>query len=172
MIYLAEVIAAARGTPGKITYGSGGNGSISHIVGESFKKEAGVDPLHVTYKGNGLAMADLLAGNIDLVFDGFSTAGQHHKSGAMRILATHGRRHPDYMDVPTFAEAGLANCEAYTWNCLFAAKATPRALIERLNRELNAALAQPDIVRRIAAFSAAQRSRWIPAVRAMNIKVE
>ena len=133
MIYLAEVIAAARGTPGKFTYGSGGNGSISHIVGESFKKEAGVDLLHVPYKGNGQAMADLLACNIDLVFDGFSTAGQHHKSGAMRILATHGRRHPDYMDVPTFAEAGLASYEATTWNCPVAANATPAKHKHRLS---------------------------------------
>ena len=185
---LAALMAAAKASPGRITYGSAGNGSISHIVGESFKKEAGIDLLHVPYKGNGPAMADLLAGNIDLVFDGFSTAGQHHRSGAMRILATNGRRHPDYPDVPTFAEAGLPAYEAYTWNCLFAPRATPRAIIERLNRELNSALASADIRKRIDsfgaqnlvgstpesadAFGAAQRARWVPAVRAMNIKIE
>ena len=185
---LAALLAAAKASPGKITYGSAGNGSISHIVGESFKKEAGVDLLHVPYKGNGPAMADLLAGTIDLVFDGFSTAGQHHRSGAMRILATNGRRYPEYPDVPTFAEAGLPGYEAYTWNCLFAPRATPRAIIERLNRELNNALASADIKKRIDsfgaqnlvgstlesadAFGAGQRARWVPAVRAMNIKIE
>jgi tripartite-type tricarboxylate transporter receptor subunit TctC len=185
---LRALIAAAKAAPGKITYGSGGNGSISHIVGESFKKEAGVDLLHVPYKGNGPAMADLLAGNIDLVFDGFSTAGQHHRSGAMRILAVHGKRHPDYPDVPTFAEAGVPNYECYTWNCLIAPRATPKPVVDRLNRELNRALALPDIRARIQSFGAenlggatveqaeqfgaAQRARWVPAVRAMNIRVE
>ena len=91
---MATLIASAKAAPGRIAYGSGGNGSISHIVGESFKKAAGIDLLHVPYKGNGPAMQDLMAGIVDLVFDGFSTAGQHHRSGAMKILATNGRRHP------------------------------------------------------------------------------
>ena len=185
---IASLIATARAQPGRLTYGSGGNGSISHIVGESFKKEAGIDLLHVPYKGNGPAMADLLAGTVDLVFDGFSTAGPHHRSGAMKILATHGRRHAEYPDVPTFAEAGLPGYEAYTWNCLMAPRATPRAILDRLNRELNLALATAEIRKRIEsfgaenlagstlqsadAFGAAQRARWIPLVRAMNIRVE
>ena len=185
---MKALIAAAKANPGKISYGSGGNGAISHIVGETFKKEAGVDLLHVPYKGNGPAMADLLAGTVDLVFDGFATAGQHHKSGAMRILATNGKRHPDYPDVPTYAEAGLPTYEAYTWNCLIAPRATPKPVIERINRELNRVLANPDIRKRIEsfgaenlggatpeaadAFGAAQRARWVPIVRGMNIKVE
>ncbi|MBL8383011.1 MAG: tripartite tricarboxylate transporter substrate binding protein [Burkholderiales bacterium] len=185
---LRALIAAAKASPGKITYGSGGNGSISHIVGETFKKEAGIDLLHVPYKGNGAAMVDLLAGTVDLVFDGFGTAGQHHRSGAMRILATNGRRHPEFPDVPTYAEAGVSNYEAYTWNCLIAPRATPRPVIERINRELNRALSAPDIRKRIEsfgaenlggstpdaaeAFAAGQRARWVPLVRAMNIRIE
>lgn len=185
---MKALIAAAKANPGKISYGSGGNGAISHIVGETFKKEAGVDLLHVPYKGNGPAMADLLAGTVDLVFDGFATAGQHHKSGALRILATNGKRHPDYPDVPTYAEAGVPNYEAYTWNCLIVPRATPKPVVERVNRELNRALASPDIRKRIEsfgaenlggatpeaadAFGAAQRARWVPLVRGMNIKVE
>ncbi len=185
---MAALIAAAKTSPGRITYGSGGNGAISHIVGETFKKEAGVDLLHVPYKGNGAAMIDLAAGVVDLVFDGFATAGQQHKSGAMRILATNGRRHPDYPDVPTFAEAGVPGYEAYTWNCLIAPRATPRAIIERINRELNRALDSADMRKRIEgfgaqnlvgstpesadAFGAAQRARWVPLVRAMNIKFD
>ena len=133
-------------------------------------------------------MQDLLAGTVDAVFDGFSTAGAHHRSGAMRVLAATGRRNSDSPDVPTFAEAGVPNYEAYTWNCLIAPRATPRAVIERLNRELNRMLAGADLKKRIEslgaenmggatpdaaeAFGAAQRTRWIPVVRAMNIKVE
>ena len=185
---LRALVAAARANPGSISYGSGGNGSISHIVGETFKKEAGIDLLHVPYKGNGPAMADLLAGTVDLVFDGFATAGPHHRTGAMRILATNGKRHPDYPDVPTYAEAGVANYDAYTWNCLIVPKATPKAVVERINRELNRALASADIRKRIEgfgaenlagstpesadAFATAQRARWVPLVRSLNIKLE
>ena len=187
-IDLRALVAAARANPGSISYGSGGNGSISHIVGETFKKEAGIDLLHVPYKGNGPAMADLLAGTVDLVFDGFATAGPHHRTGAMRILATNGKRHPDYPDVPTYAEAGVANYDAYTWNCLIVPKATPKAVVERINRELNRALASADIRKRIEgfgaenlagstpesadAFATAQRARWVPLVRSLNIKLE
>lgn len=192
---MAALLAAARANPGRITYGSGGNGSISHIVGESFKKEAGVDLLHVPYKGQGPAMVDLAAGVVDLLFDGFATAGQQHKSGAMRILATNGRRHPDYPDLPTFAEAGVPGAEAGvpgyeadTWNCLIVPKGTSRPIIERINRALNRALDGADIRKRsegfgaqnmlgstratAPGFAAAQRARWVPLVRAMNIKVE
>ncbi len=185
---LRALVAAARANPGSISYGSGGNGSISHIVGETFKKEAGIDLLHVPYKGNGPAMADLLAGTVDLVFDGFATAGVHHRTGSMRILATNGKRHPDYPDVPTYAEAGVSNYDAYTWNCLIVPKATPKAVVERINRELNRALASAEIRQRIEgfgaenlagstpesaeAFAAAQRARWVPLVRSMNIKLE
>ena len=185
---MAALIAAAKANPGRITYGSGGNGSISHIVGETFKREAGVDLLHVPYKGNGPATVDLAAGVVDLVFDGFATVGQQHRAGTMRILATNGRRHPDYPDVPTFAEAGVPGYEAYTWNCLIAPKATPRAIVERINRELNRALDSAEMRKRIDgfgaqnlvgstpesadAFGAAQRARWVPLVRGMNIKVE
>ena len=185
---MAALIAAAKANPGRITYGSGGNGSISHIVGETFKREAGVDLLHVPYKGNGPATVDLAAGVVDLVFDGFATVGQQHRAGTMRILATNGRRHPDYPDVPTFAEAGVPGYEAYTWNCLIAPKATPRVIVERINRELNRALDSAEMRKRIDgfgaqnlvgstpesadAFGAAQRVRWVPLVRGMNIKVE
>lgn len=184
---LRALIARAKAQPGKVTYGSGGTGSISHIVAESFARAAGIELLHVPYKGNGPAMTDLAGGQIDLVFDGFVLAGPMMKAGQARILAVSGdRRHPDHPEVPTFAEAGLPGYEAYTWNCLIAPRGTPRPIVERLNRELNRALAEPEIRRRLEgygaenlvgstpetadAFGAAQRARWVPAVRAMNIK--
>jgi tripartite-type tricarboxylate transporter receptor subunit TctC len=186
---LRTLIARAKASPGKISYGSAGNGSISHIVGETFARSAGIELLHVPYKGNGAAMQDLAGGQIDLVFDGFSTSGPMMKAGQIRVLAVSGdRRNAGYPEVPTFAEAGVADYEAYTWNCLIAPKATPRPIIDRLNRALNKALAEPDIRQRLDgygaenlagstpesadAFGAAQRSRWVPIVRAMNLRVE
>jgi tripartite-type tricarboxylate transporter receptor subunit TctC len=183
---LRALIARAKAAPGKISYGSAGNGSISHIVGESFLRAAQIDLLHVPYKGNGPAMQDLAGGQIDLVFDGFSTAGPLLRAGQIRVLAVSGtRRNATHPDIPTFAEAGLPDYEAYTWNCLIAPKGTPRPIIERLNRELNRALADPDIRARLDgygaenlvgstpdaadAFAAAQRARWVPAIRGWGI---
>ena len=111
------------------------------------------------------------------------------KAGQIRVLAVSGdRRNTGYPEVPTFAEAGVADYEAYTWNCLIAPKATPRPIVDRLNRALNKALAEPDIRQRLDgygaenlagstpesadAFGAAQRGRWVPIVRAMNLRVE
>jgi tripartite-type tricarboxylate transporter receptor subunit TctC len=186
---LQSLIALARTRPGTLTYGSGGTGSISHIVGESFARTAGVELLHVPYKGNGPAMTDLVGGQIDLVFDGFTQAGPMMRAGQCRILAvSREQRHPDYPEIPTFAQAGLPGYEAYTWNCLIAPRATPRPIVERLNRELNRALATAEIRRRLEssgaenlggatpeaaeAFGEAQRARWVPAVRAMNIRLD
>jgi len=183
---LRSLVSRAKASPGKISYGSAGNGSISHIVGESFVRAAGIQLLHVPYKGNGPAMQDLAGGQIDLVFDGFSTSGPLLRAGQIRVLAVSGnRRNAGYPDVPTFAEAGVADYEAYTWNCLIAPRATPRPIIERINRELNKALADPEIRGRLdsygaeslagstpesaEAFAVAQRSRWVPAIRAWGI---
>lgn len=183
---LRGLIDKARANPGKVTYGSAGNGSISHIVAEAFARAAGISVLHVPYKGNGPAMNDLAAGQVDFVFDGFQTSGPLMRSGKIRILAVSGsRRHPLYPEVPTFADGGLGDYEAYTWNGLFAPAGVPRPVIERLNRELNKAMQTADIKARLDAsgaviigggtpeqaqsFAAAQRTRWIPAVKAMGI---
>ena len=183
---LRGLIDRARAQPGKVSYGSAGNGSISHIVAEAFGRAAGVSLLHVPYKGNGPAMNDLAAGQVDFVFDGFQTSGPLMRSGKVRILAVSGsKRHPQYNEVPTFAQAGLADYEAYTWNGLFAPSGVARPIIERINRELNKAMLADDIRTRLEssgaenigggspeqaqAFAAAQRARWIPAVKAMGI---
>jgi tripartite-type tricarboxylate transporter receptor subunit TctC len=184
---LAGLIAQAKAQPGKITFGSGGPGSISHIVGEAFAKAAGVSLLHVPYKGNGPALADLAGGHVDLLFDGFLATNPLVQQGKAHILALSApQRSAMGPQVPTFAEAGLPDYQAYTWNNLFAPAATPAPLIDRLNRALNQALAQPGLQQRLAqggsealgpstpaeadTFGQRERTRWVPFVRAMNIE--
>jgi tripartite-type tricarboxylate transporter receptor subunit TctC len=186
---LGALIARAKSMPGKVSYGSGGNGSISHIVAEGFARAAGVSLLHVPYKGNGPALTDLAGGQIDLVWDGFSTSGPMARAGQIRILAVSGeRRNAGWPDVPTFAQAGVPGYEAYTWNCLIAPRATPQPVVDRINQALNRALEQPDIRQRLDsygsenlggstpaqadAFGVAQRARWVPAVKAMDIRLD
>ena len=184
---LKELIATARANPGQVTYGSGGTGSISHIVGEAFARAAGIRLNHIPYKGNAAAMADLAGGHVDLVFDGIISSGPMARQGRVRILAYGGaQRSPEIPQVPTFAELGLRDYDAYTWNCLFAPAATPDADIARINQALNAALAQPAVQQRLAqggseplgpstpaqadAFGRKERERWVPFVRSLKIE--
>ena len=184
---LKELIAAARANPGQINYGSGGTGSISHIVGEAFARAADIRLNHVPYKGNGPAMADLAGGHVDMVFDGIITSQPMAQQGRVRLLAFGGRkRSPVIPDVPTFAEQGLRDYDAYSWNCLFAPAKVADADITRLNQALNAALALPAMQERLArggsdnlgpstpaqadAFGRKERERWVPFVRSMKIE--
>jgi tripartite-type tricarboxylate transporter receptor subunit TctC len=185
---LAELIALAKSQPGKITYGSGGPGSISHIVGEAFARAAGISLLHVPYKGNGPALADLAGGHVDLLFDGFLASNPLAQQGKAQILAVSApQRSPMGPQVPTFAESGLPDYQAYTWNNLFAPAATPPAVLERLNAALNHALNQAGLKERLAqgaseplgpttpaqadSFGQAERTRWVPFVRGLNIEM-
>ena len=138
------------------------------------------------YKCNGPAMDVRAAGQVEFVFDGDRASGPLMRASKVRIRAVSGRqRHPKYNEVPTFAQAGLADYEAYTWNGLFAPACFARPVIERINRELNKAMLADDIKARLESsgaenigggspeqaqsFAAAQRARWIPAVKAMGI---
>ena len=186
---LKELIAWAKANPGKITYGSGGTGSISHIVGEAFAKAADISLLHVPYKGNGPALIDLTGGHVNLLFDGFVSSGPMAQQGRARLLAVSGQKRSAVNPaVPTFAEQGLANYEATTWNNLFAPARTPQDAIDKLNAALNKALAVPAVQERLAqgasealgpstaeqadAYGRAQRTQWVPFVRALKIDVE
>lgn len=185
---LKELIVAARANPGQVTYGSAGAGSISHIVGEAFARAADIKLNHIPYKGNGPAMADLAGGHVDMVFDGIITSQPMAQQGRVRLLAFGGKqRSPVIPDVPTFAESGLRDYDAYSWNCLFAPAKTPEAEIARLNQALNAALALPEMKDRLArggsdnlgpstpaqadAFGRTERARWVPFVRSLKLDV-
>lgn len=186
---LAELIAQAKANPGRVSYGSAGIGSISHIVGEAFAQAAGIKLAHVPYKGNGPALADLSGGHVDLLFDGLATSAPLAEQGRVRLLAISGtQRSAAAPRLATFAEQGLREYEAYTWNCLFAPAGTPPALIAQLNQALNSALAQPALKERFTqagaevlgpstpeqaeAFARRERERWVPFVRGLKIQLD
>ena len=143
---VGELIAAARARPGELNYASSGNGSGQHLFMAQFASMAGIQLTHVPYRGSGQATTDLLAGTVPMAMPGTAGVVSHIKAGKLRPLATSGSsRSPQLPDVPTLAESGIAGYSAYVWLGLLAPKGTPAALIERLQRELKAALAAPEL---------------------------
>ncbi len=140
-----ELIALARRSPGKLNFGSYGNGSITHLTAELFNSMAGIQTNHVPYRGSAPALTDLVAGRIDFVFDGVSALG-YVKAGSIRALATAGaKRVPAVLDRPTLAEGAVPGFDISLWFGMFAPAATPRAALEVLNNRLNVALAEPPV---------------------------
>jgi tripartite-type tricarboxylate transporter receptor subunit TctC len=143
---LKSFIESARKNPGKLNYGSAGNGTSHHLAGELFKQAAGVDLAHVPYKGAGPALQDLIAGQMDVMFDGLGSSAQHIKSGTIRALAVaSATRSPALPDVPTAAEAGVKGYVVSTWYALWAVTGTPKDVVDRLVSETNKALAAPEV---------------------------
>jgi len=141
-----ELIALAKAQPGKYSYGSSGVGGASHLAVALFASMAGVELLHVPYKGGALAVTDLLGGRLSLMFANLTTVQQHIKSGRVRALAIGtAQRSLVVPELPTVAEAGLPGYEANNWNGVVAPAATPRALLERLQREIRAIVAAPEL---------------------------
>ncbi|WP_187830289.1 Bug family tripartite tricarboxylate transporter substrate binding protein [Siccirubricoccus phaeus] len=139
-----ELVALAKKSPGELSYGSSGTGTILHLSGEIFARMAGVRMTHVPYRGSALAMNDLLAGQLDTAFDIPTGVVQQVRDGSIRALAvTAKQRSPLLPEVPTLAESGLPDYETYLWHGLFAPAATPAPIVERLGKESQAALADP-----------------------------
>ena len=150
-----ELTALAKARPGELTYASFGTGSSSHLAGELFQVMTRSRLLHVPYKGSAPGMADLLAGNITMKFDGGLASVPHIKSGRIRPLGVAAlRRLPQIPDVPTLSEAGLKDFQAGSWYGLMAPAGTPREIIARLHVELVKALKQPDLQQRITDLGA------------------
>ena len=146
-----ELIALAKSKPGELTYASAGNGTAPHISGELFKQLAGIDMLHVPYKGSAPAVTDTLAGHAQVMFPSLVAATQHVKSGKLRGLAVTGKkRSPLFPSLPTVAEAGVAGFEITQWYGFFAPAKTPRAIVERLGAEITAIMNDPDTVKKFA----------------------
>lgn len=185
---LQEFVAEAKRNPGKYTFASGGLGTTPHIAGEIFKSQAGIDLLHVPYKGGGPAMADLMAGRVNVIFDTAASAMPHVRGGKVKILAiATPRRQPDYPDVPTAAEAGYPNYKVDSWYSLHVPAGTPPADIKRIWEEVAYLMKQPDVQEKLKTFYAepggmppeefgkyvqAEYDRYARIIKDANIKAE
>ena len=151
---LGDLIAYARSNPGKLNFGSGGNGSAGHLAGEMFKRDAGVFAVHIPYNGGNPAQLALLSGQVDFNFDNLATAAPNIKAGKLKALAvTTSKRSPALPDVPTVAET-LKGFEIDTWWGLVAPAGTPKDVITKLNQAFVAALNSPETKNRYAALMA------------------
>ena len=143
---IAELIALARSKPGTLTYGSAGNGSSSHLSGALFESLAGVDMLHVPYKGSSPLLVDVLAGRVDMTFDSYTVYEEHIKSGKVRPLGVTSKVRMGVLpQVPTIAQSGLAGYDVSNWLGVFAPAATPKDVIATLHTALGKAMAAPDL---------------------------
>jgi tripartite-type tricarboxylate transporter receptor subunit TctC len=146
-----ELAALAKQKPGDLSYASAGNGTAPHIAAEMFKQLAGVDMLHVPYKGSGPAVADTLAGQTKVMFPSLVAAAQHVRTGKLRALAVTGkRRSPLFPELPTVAESGLPGFEITQWYGFLAPAKTPKDVVDRLHREIVAVSKEPDVAKRFA----------------------
>jgi tripartite-type tricarboxylate transporter receptor subunit TctC len=185
---VAELIALAKAKPGKLTYASSGHGSTQHIAAEMFKAAAGVNIVHVPFKGSGQAMTDLIAGNVDLNFDTMTAALPSVKTGKLRALAvTSAQRASGVPDLPTVAEAGLPGFEISTWYGLIAPAGTNASLLTKVQQDVARALQLSDMRQRFAelsaepggmppaefgAFMQAEIEKYARLVKQANIKAE
>ncbi|HEY2337562.1 MAG TPA: tripartite tricarboxylate transporter substrate binding protein [Burkholderiales bacterium] len=185
---LQEFIALARSQPGKLNYSSSGIGTVIHLEGELFKLLAKVDLVHVPYKGTALALPDLANGNVAMMVDNMASALPNIHSGNVRPLAVEAsKRSPLLPEVPTFAEAGMPEFDLPVWFGMFAPADTPREIVERLQREVVAGLAAPDVRERFRAVGAEpvgntpaefverirrDAARWSEVIKAANVKAQ
>lgn len=147
---LKEVVALSKTQPGGLSYGTSGTGGTPHIAGELLKLRTGANLTHIPYKGGGQALTDVLGGNIPLVYTAIAGAIPHVKSGKLHAVAvSSAKRASSLPDVPTFIESGVSDFESNSWVALLAPARTPKAVVDRLNSELNAVLNDPEVRERL-----------------------
>jgi tripartite-type tricarboxylate transporter receptor subunit TctC len=185
---LADVIRVARAQPGKLNYASSGPGTPYHMAGELFKSLAKIDVVHVPYKGSSGARTDVLAGQVDMMFDAVTTMTEQVKAGKVKAVGTTGRVRSDVLpDVPTLNENGVAGYEATIWLGLMAPKGTPKAIVDRLNEAVSKIAAQADVKQQWAKQGAApiilnptqfdkylqdDIAKWAGVIKSANIKLD
>jgi tripartite-type tricarboxylate transporter receptor subunit TctC len=186
---IADLVKAAKAAPGTITYASGGNGSPQHMGGAMFAAHTGIELRHVPYRGASQAALDVAGGQVNVTFQGIATVASLVKAGKLRLIGvTAQKRHPEYPTVPTFEEVGIAPGFNYsTWFALTAPKGTPKDIVDRLQREVVKALADPEIKDRfnalglvpdgntpeqLLALTRDQLTRYGKVIRDNNIKAE
>ena len=184
---IQELIALAKAKPGTIKYSTPGNASSNHVAGALLESMAGIKLLHVPYKGSGPAATAVLTGEVQFVITGIGTLVSQWKAGKLKVLAIGSdKRHPNWPDLPSTGEAGLKGYAAGTWFGVVTRAGTPRAIIDKLNKEIVAALASPDLKDRLvalgfdvfsgtpeefAAFMKTDMARAAKAIKAAGIKV-
>jgi tripartite-type tricarboxylate transporter receptor subunit TctC len=185
---VAELVALAKAKPGELNYASSGNGSGQHLFMAMFASMAGIQLTHVPYKGSGQAVTDLLAGTVPMAVPGTAAMIKHIRAGKLRPLATTGvTRAAQLPEVPTLAESGFAGYSAYVWMGLLAPRGTPRAIVDKLNAELKAALATPEVTgymneagiesvgstpAEMDAYFREERERWARIVKETGAKID
>ncbi len=185
---MKELIALAKAKPGTLSYGTSGTGGTPHLAGELLNQRAGITLTHIPYKGGGQAVGDVVGGQIPLVYTAIASAQQHVKSGRVNALGVSGAKRSSALpDVPTFAESGLDGFVVDSWVGIFAPAKTPRGIIDRLQRELAAILATPEVRERYAVLGIepvgntpeqfgeqvrADLAKWEKVVKQANIKAE
>jgi tripartite-type tricarboxylate transporter receptor subunit TctC len=185
---VAELIALAKQRPGQLNYASSGNGSGQHLFMAMFASMAGINVVHVPYRGSAQATTDLLGGTVQMSVPGTQAMVKHIKEGKLRALATTGvTRSPQLPEAPTLAESGLTGYSAYVWMGLLAPKGTPPAIVERLQRELKITLAAPEVkaffneagiemvgssAAEFGSYFREERDRWARIVKETGAKID
>lgn len=185
---IKELITVAKAKPGTLNYASAGNGSSTHLCMELFKRMAGVDLVHIPYKGSAPSINGLLGGEVDLLCDNAPNALPHVRAGKLRALGLTGEhRHPAIADIPTIAESGVPGFEVTVWFGVLTPAGTPPAVVTALNTEVGRILKLPEVISRFneqgvqamggtpgsfAAFLRAQNIKWTKVVKESGVKAE